>query len=367
MKDSIRRGQFSILVFFMPLIFKISTLPSYIAGRAGTDSIFLMATVLGLEFIHLIVILRIINAGGVRRLEELYGKKRVFFITLPLLFTCLARLLAYGVKVADYVTYFLFYNVDHFGIKTVLFLAVFYVAIKGLRGIGRLAELGLAFFPLIIFLGVVFGKTDLNLQYVLPLGTISAEEFMGCFSSLLFWVTDFTPFLFVDIAEPTLEMKKKKPFPYVSVACLLCLVALEAIYVVFFSNYGEAAPIIDHVFARLAAFNVVTTQVGSLEWPTIVMWLIFSLLYLSLNAYAGGRAVSELIPNFRISVGIIAVAAIILSQTVVKETAGSMELALSSFRYVAIGVDVGVSIIMLLLLTLSKKHRHTEIVNETQL
>lgn len=364
MKDSIRRGQFSILVFFMPLVFKISTLPSYIAGIVGTDSIFIMVAILGLEFIHLVAILWIIRSGGVRRLEELYGKKRVFFITLPLLFTSLTRLLAYGVKVADYVTYFLFYNVDHFGIKTVLFLAAFYVAIKGLRGIGRLAELGLAFFPLIIFLGLVFGKTDLNPQYVLPLGTISAEEFFESFSSLLFWVTDFTPFLFVDIAEPKLEMKRKKPFPYVRVACVLCFVALEAIYFVFFANYGEAAPIIDHVFARLAAFNVVTTQVGSLEWPTIVMWLIFSLLYLALNAYAGGRALSEIIPDFRISVGLIVVAAIVLSQTVVKETAGSMELALSGFRYVVLGIDVGVSAVMLVLLSLGNKKRPREKVRE---
>ncbi len=354
MKDSVRRGQFSVLVFFMPLIFKISTLPSYIAGEAGTDSIFLMATILGLEFLHLLIILRIIKEGGVRRLEEAYGKKRVFFVTLPLVFSCIARLLAYGVKVADYVTYFLFYNVDHFGIKTVLYLSVFYVAIKGLRGIGRLSELGLAFFPLIIFLGLVFGKTELNPQYVLPLGTITPEKFAECFSSLLFWSLDFTPFLFVEIADEPSD-KKKKRFPYVAVACVLCFIALEAIYFVFFANYGEAAPIIDHVFARLAAFNVVTTQVGSLEWPTIVMWLIFSLLYLALNAYAGGRALSEIIPGSRLSVGIIVLIAVILSQTVVKETAGSMEMALSPLRYILFGTDIAVSVIMLILLARCNK------------
>ncbi len=359
MTTKIRREQVALIIFFIPMVFKLSVLPSQLAKTSLTDASIAIALLLLTEFAHLAVILGIIHLGGVKKLTEIIGKKRTFLLLSPLLMVYLAKLVIFGEEAVNYVSFFLFYNVKHWGVKAVVFMTAFYLATKGAKCFGRIAELCIYFVPVILLFGLLFGKVSATPEYALPLFSKGFLPILDGYQRYLFWAFDFSALIFFEFDDTEYLLKKPhtkhRRFPYVLISCISCFVVIVAIYVFFFMNYGNAAPLIDHAFARLATFNVVSTQVGSIEWPSVILWLVTSILLLAIKLFACGKTTELISIKPRLGAGVMAIAALLLVYFVVKDLATAIEYATGVLRYITLAIEVLVSLVVLGILLINRK------------
>ncbi len=359
MTTKLRREQMALIIFFIPMVFKLSVLPSQLAQANMTDATLSIALLLITEFLHLVLILAIVKLGGVAKLKEIVGKKVSFLILSPLLLVYLAKLVIFGEEAVNYVSFFLFYNVKHWGVKAVLFITAYYFATKGARCFGRIAELCIYIVPFIFIFGFIFGKISATPEYALPLLADGFIPVLDGYQKYLFWAFDFSALIFFEFDDKEFIIKKPKEkhrrFPYILVSIVTCFVVIIGIYLFFFMNYGGATPLIDHAFARLATFNVVSTQVGSIEWPSVILWLVTSILLLSIKIFACGKT-TELIgipPHY--GAGLVSIIALLLVYFLVKDLATAIEYATGVLRFITLGIELVVPGIMLCILIINHK------------
>lgn len=347
--DTIGRRQLGLLVFFIPIVFKISMLPSLLADAAGNDAMFAVGILILAEALHLALIVTILHFGGVKAIGERWGNIPALLITLPLLTVFIIKAAVFGMEIVNYVALFLFYNTANLGVSVVLILVFFYVAIGGPRTFGRLCELSLLFLPFIVVLGVLFGNLELNFEYVLPFFAKGAKPIFSAIDGHLFWAFDFSPLIFFNLSAS--EVQKKKKLPVILIGITLAIMLAVGFFALFFANYGNAASIIDNAFARLAAFNVVSTQIGSIEWPSVVMWLMSAILCVVIKCYAGGKVLEYARIPPKVGIGMVVAAVGALMLFLLDSVNDSIELAKSVFRYVTIGLELGITVLVFAILS----------------
>lgn len=341
--DTIGRRQLALLVFFIPVVFKISMLPSLLAEAAGNDSLFAVGFLILFEAAHLAVIMTVLNLGGIKAIKDRWGNIPTLLMTLPLMFVFVLKAAVFGMEIVNYVSLFLFYNTTNFGVSGVLILIFFYVASGGPRTFGRLCEFTLLFLPLIVLLGVLFGKIDLRFDYVLPLFAKGAAPVFSSIDRHLFWAFDFSPLMFFNLSES--ETQKRKKLPVVLIGITVAFFMVIGFFTLFIASYGNAAPIIDNAFARLASFNVVSTQIGSIEWPSVIVWLTSAILCIALKCYAGGKTLEYARIPPRVGIGITTAAVGALMLFVFSGINDVLDVARSVLRYVTVGIEIGISLI----------------------
>ncbi len=346
--DTIGRRQLALLVFFIPVVFKISMLPSLLADAAGNDALFAVGFLILFEAAHLGIIVATLHFGGVKAIRDRWGNLPALLISLPLMSVFILKAAVFGMEIVNYVTLFLFYNTVNFAVSVVLILVFFYVAIGGPRTFGRLCELSLLFLPFIAFLGALFGKLDLHFEYVLPLFSKGAEPVFSAIDGHLFWAFDFSPLIFFNLSQSS-EQKKKK-LPVILMGITVAIFMIIAFFVLFFANYGNAASVVDNAFARLAAFNVVSTQIGSIEWPSVVMWLMSAILCVALKCYAGGKTLEYARIPPKVGIGIVTAIAGCLMLFLFDGVNDSIELAKGVIRYVTLGIELGITVLVFAIL-----------------
>ncbi len=363
MNNKIRREQIALIIFFIPMVFKLSVLPSQLAKTSLTDATLSIALLLLTEFLHLALILLVIHLGGVKKLTEIIGKKPAFFLLSPLVLVYLAKMVIFGEEAVNYVAFFLFYNVKHWGVKAIVFMTAFYLATKGAKCFGRVAELCIYIVPVILLFGLLFGKLSATPEYALPLFSKGFSPIFEGYQQYLFWAFDFSPLIFFEFDDTEYLLKKPhtkhRRFPYILLSIAGCFVAIVGIYVFFFMNYGEATPLIDHAFARLATFNVVSTQVGSIEWPSVILWLVTSILLLAIKAFACGKTTQLIGIPSNVGAGVISATALLLVYFVVKDLATAIEYATGVLRFVTLGIELLVPTVVLIILAVRHKKEKT--------
>ena len=342
--DTIGRRQLALLVFFIPIVFKISMLPSLLAGAAGNDALFAAGFLILFEAAHLAIIVATLHFGGVKAIRDRWGNIPALLISLPLMSVFILKAAVFGMEIVNYVTLFLFYNTVNFAVTVVLILVFFYVAIGGPRTFGRLCELSLLFLPFIVFLGALFGKLDLHFEYVLPFFSKGAQPVFSAIDGHLFWAFDFSPLIFFNLSQST-EQKKKK-LPVILMGMTVAILMVVGFFVLFIANYGNAASIVDNAFARLAAFNVVSTQIGSIEWPSVVMWLMSAILCVAIKCYAGGKTLEYARIPPKVGIGIVTAIVGALMLFLLDGVNDSIELAKSVLRYVTLGLELGITLLV---------------------
>ncbi len=367
MTTKIRREQIALIIFFIPMVFKLSVLPSLLAKTSMTDATLSIGMLLITEFCHLAIILAIVHLGGVKKLSEIIGKKPAFLVLSPLLLVYLAKLVIFGEEAVNYVSFFLFYNVKHWGVKAVIFMTAFYLATKGAKCFGRIAELCIYIVPIILLFGFLFGKVSATPEYALPLFSEGFSPIWEGYQQYIFWAFDFSPLLFFEFDDTEYLLKKPhtkhRRFPYILVSSVVCFGIIIAIYAFFFMNYGEATPLIDHAFARLATFNVVSTQVGSIEWPSVILWLVTSILLLSIKIFACDKTTELLGVPSRVGGGVISVVALLLVYFVVKDMATAIEYATGILRWITLAIELVVPLAMIIILIINhnKEKKHAQV------
>lgn len=299
MKNSLSPAQYAIVAIVLFSVFKLSALPSLTASYAGRDIWMSVSVMLLTEIISLAFIVPVSVAGGLVKIGKRYGKIVYTLISAPVIAVLIIKILVYVSEVNAFSSSYLFYNISTDKVGIVFVIVAAYIASKGFKGIGRAASLALWTLPLILAIGLVFGEIDMDFQRLKPVTVSGAAPVLGAAWKYAFWGFDFTPLLFCE-----LKNKENKSLsglrsegvyaPYTVFGAVSVAAAIIAfVYVMFTAVYGNAAFLSPHAFASLGSFNVVNTEIGSIDWPAIVCWLAFAVIAVSFYLGAAGEWVRE--------------------------------------------------------------------------
>ncbi len=340
--DSINKRQFALMACLLPLVFKVATLPRLIAEDAGRDCYFAIAIMAVVECIMLIIIVNIHRNGGISAFKKAVGKVGYAVITLPLLLVYGAKSIVYIAEATDYIANSMFYNITNYKVLIMLALIVLFVASRGFKGIGRSIELIIWLSVLIVAVGLCFGEVELNFGNLLPILGDGIKPVANSLYKFMFWGLDLTPLLFVKVAD----INNKRP--YILVAGAIMVGFATFVYMVFVANYGGSVAFINNAFARLATFNVVNTEIGSIDWPSIVMWIAMAVMVLATNAIAGGRVLAQKGRFKQGAVGFFVAVVAIVAGYWLYNVDLVLDFATSWLRYAVVAVQIVVPIIILI-------------------
>lgn len=340
--DSINKRQFALMACLLPLVFKVATLPRLIAAEAGRDCYISIAIMAIVECIMLAIIVNIHKNGGISAFKKAVGKVGYAVITLPLLLVYGAKSIVYIAEATDYIANSMFYNITNYKVLIMLALIVLFVASRGFKGIGRSIELLIWLSVLIVAVGFCFGEVELHFVNLLPVLGDGFAPVSASIFKYMFWGLDLTPLLFVKVTD----ISNKKPF-ILGAGAIMALFA-TFVYVVFVANYGGSVAIINNAFARLAAFNVVNTEIGSIDWPSIVMWIAMAVMVLATNAIAGGRVLAQKGKLKQVAVGLFCAVVAIIAGYWLYNVELVLDFATSWLRYAVVAVQILVPIIILI-------------------
>lgn len=344
--NEISGKQLSVMIFFIPFVFKMSMLPAYLYETAGVDGYIIVGIFAAVEFIQLWAVLFACEKGGMEALRKKCGDVVYFVVSCPLLFVIFIKSILFVTEIVNYVSTFLFYNIIDAPIVITLLLICYYFAYKGARTVARVFETTIWLLPVIVVAGLAFGETDLHgdsLLFVFPNG---GSDILRSAAKYLIYTFDFSPLLFCKI-----KIKKKGRIGLFS---LLSVAVLMGCYMIFYCRYGRASFLIDCAFARLASFDTVISEVGSLDWISSILWITTAVLNLSLKLNAVAEIGTGLKVKRPVSIGTFCVA---LGLVLLKAFVNMREVFLmvtSGIQYAVFGIEIAVPIVLLSLLAAKK-------------
>ena len=356
MNAKIIKRQYALIVFFVPFVFKFSVLPAMLSERAGRDVWLTIFLIMLTEGAQLLFIVLIDKKGGLDAIRERYGNTTYYLVSLPILLILILKASVYTAETTSYANSYLFYNITTKGVGIIVILASCYLAVKGAKGIGRLVELAVWLIPVAIIIGALFGKLKLYPSYALPISAKGIIPIALSYTDALFWALDFSPLLFFKTQEDILLRKEKRSkFPTIPIAITLSILFMTLLYLFYVMNYGEAGHLVDTAFSSLGAFNVVNTEIGSIDWPAITLWLTIAIISLALKIFGSGAVLHSLRLPFPISCLIVGVIVITLSQLLFYNLERAFSLATSFVKYVVFGFEIIIPMVAFALLDFKER------------
>ena len=357
----ITKRQYGLIIFFIPFVFKFSVLPSILSEYAGRDIWLTMLIIMLTEILQLLFVAKIDKMGGLDAIKEKYGKSVYYALTVPIMLVLILKASVYTSETTAYANSYLFYNITTKGVGIIVILASSYIAIKGAKGIGRVIELALWLVPIAIMIGALFGKLKLMPSYALPIGANGIAPIATSFDSALFWTLDFSPLLFLKIREDTvLQKRKRSKFPWIPLSATLSALFMVGLYLLYVMNYGGSGHLVDTAFSSLGAFNVVNTEIGSIDWPAITLWLSVAIVSLALKLFACGKVIAFGKIAFPVAVLLAGVVIIVLSQLAFYNLEKAFDFATSYIKYIVLGVELLIPMIAYALLDIKERKTNKE-------
>lgn len=338
--------QLSIMIFFIPLVFKMSMLPAYLYDTAGVDGYVIVGIFAAVEFIQLWAVLFACEKGGMEALRKKCGNVIYFAVSCPLLFVIFVKSILFITEIVNYVSTFLFYNIVDAPIIISLLLISYYFAYKGARTVARVFETTIWLIPVIIIAGLAFGETELHGDCLLSVFPDGGSDILRSASKYLIYTFDFSPLLFCKI-----KIKRKVGIGLFSA---LSVAMLMGCYMIFYCRYGRASFLIDCAFARLASFDTVISEVGSLDWISCILWITTAVLNLAIKLNAVAEIGTGLKIRRPIGLGVFCVVLGVVLTKVFVNMREAFLMATSGVQYAVFGIEIAVPIVLLLLLAAKK-------------
>lgn len=344
--NEISSKQLYIMIFFIPLVFKMSSLPALMYGMASATAYVLIGIVVLIEFLQLWLVLFVSEQGGMDGIKEKYGKKVYCAVAFPMFFVVFIKMIVLTQEIVNYVCSFMFYNISESAIMPIVMLVVFYLGTRGAKAVGRMFELSVWLIPFIVVFGAVFGKAQLETMYLTPIFDFPGKEYLSAIGKYLIFTFDFSPLLFF-------KPKIKKVAP-IAICSLLGTAAVVIAYALLFSVYGTASEHASFGFTRLATFSTVISEIGSLDWPSVMLWLIAGVLSLALKINAIDR-INENLGTKKIGTAAFCVGIAIVLLTAIKTQQEAIEFASSGVQYAVFASEIALPLVLIALYAAKKR------------
>lgn len=287
--NTLYNRQTAILLFVLTVTFKVAALPAMVAASAGSGGFLVYAGLLAADVAGWILTKRYIDLNGTEILDNSPKKwlKTVIMTILTAYFVLKAVLCFSGT--VDFVVSYMFENIKV--VEAILVLAVpcLYIAVKGIRTMGRVAEIVIVLVMTILVFNLLFIKTDADFGRNLPLFSLSPKEYFANVSKWSFWFGDFLPLLFVKEKQ---DGKKRSPWALAAACCFVLFT-----YVLMFAIYGKSLVIVKNAMLKYGVFNHLETYLGRLDWTIIVVWIPMAVITCGAYFWAATESAKRVINN----------------------------------------------------------------------
>ena len=284
-------AQAALIAVVTVIASKFCTLPSVLAEAAGSKSVWVALILVAAELALLFFATATAKCGGLCLLPL----KRSLRVPLLLFFAAFftLKLAALSREISTYFALSLFENAPVLPIEILLLVACALVARKGSMAIGRLLELFVWLFLFVLIFVLIFTRTEGDLFNALGMFSPDLSGMGEGLWGATAWFGDGAIVAFLDLrgetkfsphakGEPPAPDRVKAKRKIVFAAALSSLLIVVLFYAVFTSVYGDAAKMTDYAFIKLSAFKANTDELGSADWPVIILWSLLSAVYLSL-------------------------------------------------------------------------------------
>lgn len=348
--NRLTKTQLAIIVFFIPLVYKLANLPGLLYRECGADGYVALGVITAAEFLQLALVLYVVRLGGLDAIFDRYGRAAYLCFALPLFFVMSVKSVVFVSEIYFYVCDYLFYNVPAYPVVAATLLVVCYVASKGAKAVGRIFELSVWLIPLIVLFGALFGKVRLSWQYLTPVLEDGGAAAVQGIDKYLLYAFDFSPLLFLKV-EPKKNIR-------VAVSAVLCVAAMVFCYILLVASYGRATFLISDAFAHLASFNVVISEIGSLDWPSALLWTTTATGNVALKYSAMGEGFRYMKIRREIGLFILALLVGLLVLFAFGGYSEIMALVVSPVRYVVVGLEIVLPVLLTALLAKKRKEAY---------
>ena len=343
------KRQIALLLLVIMPVYKVSTLPSYLASIAENDMWLSMLVVQGLEIFTLIPILIVAMRGG---LKNILPKFAYVVVACICVMWWTLRLGMLNTDVVHYVSKILFEHDKRLLIISLLMVGSLYVASRGVRSIGRVGELMIYPFALLVVVFVIFNKGQPDFSEILPICDRGVSSLTAGLN-LGVWFGDFLPLMFLDLRED----KSSSAKIYLSV--IIATVLEVILCIVFIAEYKVVADSTDSVLSRLMNQVILSSEVGRLDYVGIIVWIMATILYVSYILAFAKKAVQDF-AGYKVAmivISAISVAIVIINEYVWTAVHQAYATALSLW-WVAIVVHYILPIAMMIV-ALRRKNEYT--------
>ncbi len=294
----------ALIAVILVIATKFCTLPSVLAGIAESKAVWAAAILTALELATAFFAIKAAKGGGLPALDLPQGVKYAVYLFFALFFTL--KLASFTREISTYYALSLFENVPVLPVMMITLVACGIITRKGYAAIGRMLELFMWLFVFVFFFIVIFTRTEGDLFNALAMISPDAEGLGKGIAAGAAWQGDSAILAFLDLrgeqrfsphakGEAIPPERKKAKRRIALATALFSLLAVVLFYAVFTAAYGDAAKMTDYAFIKLTAFRANTDELGSADWPVIILWSVVTTIYLTLLLISGRECLYGLI------------------------------------------------------------------------
>lgn len=255
--------QFALLAFVTCLTFRVSRLPPLMRQAVGTNDLFVLLLYLLLDAAQFFVVYKFVATGGKEAIQD-----TVFYkVAGAMLFVnFFMKTFMATAGTTAFTTESLFEDIGTGSVVVALLVTTGYVAAKGIRTIGRTAEISSFLIFTVFTLNFVFLKVYLDISENLPFIDGEISDVLKRGDKFFMWFGDATPLLFLSI-KPSKRNPTSLMYGLSAGFVIIGFVLMNAIY-------GNASEYVVNLVVKVAGFNQFSDVLGRLDWTGLIVWLM---------------------------------------------------------------------------------------------
>lgn len=288
--------QFYLMLFIFTISLKVQKMPALLAAKLGKDGYVLLLFYFVIDLIGILLAFFIINYSKKYNFQDkgswLYMTIRGIILLACSIYFMLQCLLLYE-SIQDLFSHILFDNLSWALFSLLLIVALFYLAITGLKNIGRVTEVYFFIIFLSYLIIAIFGGTQTDFSSVLPFQTIDMHAVFDCYVPFNLWFGDF--FLVLFIGRYSKEIKLR----WTLLTYALSMALTIFMFIAFFGIYGVYSSAQSSLISVLSEHSMLGVDVGRIDWFLILFTQIGTILSSSLCLYLAGFCISKTFPKVK--------------------------------------------------------------------
>ena len=288
--------QFYLMLFIFTISLKVQKMPALLAAKLGKDGYVLLLFYFVIDVIGILLAFFIINYTKKYNFQDkgswLYMSVRGLILLACSVYFMLQCLLMYE-SIQDLFSHILFDNLSWTLFSLLLIAVLFYLAVSGLKNIGRVTEVYFFIIILSYFIIAVFGGTQTDFSSVLPFQTINMHAVLDCYVPFNLWFGDFFLVLFIGRYSNKIKLK------WTLLTYTLSMALTIFMFIAFFGIYGVYSSAQSSLISVISEHSMLGVDVGRVDWFLILFTQIGTILSSSLCLYLAGFCISKTFPKIK--------------------------------------------------------------------
>lgn len=270
--------QYCIMLLLLCIPFKIAMLPSYVAGVAQRDALYIIGILALVDVLVAYACYFVSDKGGLlNNMKSSTGTNKTISVVLIVFIAVISliKLAIYLSEFMNFVSIGLFDELNWLYIALTLAPVLLYVASRRGFVIGRITEVAIILLLLTAGFSLIFNTIQFDAHSIRPIILQTATPKRAL--QFAWWTGDCLPLMMCGIKRSPSDASKHTIHAYTAAifAVIMCY------FVILVLTYGNALRLLTNTFAKIAIFNKVSDEIGAIEWPIIICWTVMSLIVLS--------------------------------------------------------------------------------------